>query len=80
MGASMTNGMVLVLSLWDDYSQHMLWLDSNYPLDKDPGIPGVMRGPCPITSGVPKDVESQYPNANVIYSNIRIGPIGSTVR
>ena len=33
-GDSMENGMVLVLSLWDDFEAHMLWLDSDYPLDK----------------------------------------------
>merc|ERR1712179_410428 len=43
---SMENGMVLVLSLWDDFEAHMLWLDSDYPLDKDPSEPGVNRGPC----------------------------------
>merc|ERR1711963_135817 len=26
MGDSMKNGMVLVLSLWDDHAAHMLWL------------------------------------------------------
>ena len=33
-GDSMDNGMVLVLSLWDDFEAHMLWLDSDYPLDR----------------------------------------------
>lgn len=44
--------MVLVMSLWDDYAEHMLWLDSNYPLNKNPAQPGVARGPCATTSGI----------------------------
>ncbi len=28
MGDAMGRGMVLVLSLWDDYAARMLWLDS----------------------------------------------------
>ena len=56
----------------------MLWLDSNYPLDRDPSEPGVARGTCPTTSGVPKDVEAQNPDSTVVYSNIKWGPVGST--
>ena len=33
-GEAMGRGMVLVMSLWDDHDANMLWLDSNYPLDK----------------------------------------------
>merc|ERR1712080_699903 len=57
--------------------QHAL-LDSNYPLDKDPSKPGVNRGPCPEDSGVPEDMESNYPDATVKYFNVRYGEIGST--
>ncbi|CAE6419937.1 unnamed protein product, partial [Rhizoctonia solani] len=71
-------GVVLVMSIWDDHAAHMLWLDSNYPLDRDASKPGVARGSCPTTSGDPKDVESQSPNASVTFSNIRFGDIGST--
>jgi len=70
--------MVLVLSLWDDHDVHMLWLDSDYPTSGSPTTPGISRGPCATSSGVPSDVESRYPNANVIYSNIKYGPINST--
>jgi cellulose 1,4-beta-cellobiosidase len=56
----------------------MLWLDSTYPPEKE-GEPGAARGPCPADSGVPSEVEAEFPNAKVIYSNIRFGPIGSTV-
>jgi cellulose 1,4-beta-cellobiosidase len=78
MGRGMNLGMVLVMSLWDDHYASMLWLDSNYPTDQDPEKPGIARGECDITSGVPADVESASPNAQVVFSNIKFGPIGST--
>lgn len=78
MGDSLTNGMVLALSVWDDYAAQMLWLDSDYPTDADASKPGVNRGPCPTSSGVPADVEAQAGSAQVTYSNIKFGPIGST--
>lgn len=78
MGTAVENGVVLVLSLWDDYAARMLWLDSDYPVNASTSTPGVARGACPTTSGVPTQVESQYPNAYVQYSNIRYGDIGST--
>lgn len=76
MGEAFSKGMVLVLSLWDDYSVNMLWLDSTYPTDGT--SPGDARGTCSTSSGVPATVESQSPNAQVIYSDIKVGPIGST--
>merc|ERR1719433_648444 len=79
MGEALGRGsMVLVLSIWDDHAAHMLWLDSNDPPDADSSKPGVARGTCPTTSGVPKDVESQHADAYVELSNIRFGDIGST--
>ncbi|RAL05383.1 putative 1,4-beta-D-glucan-cellobiohydrolyase [Aspergillus ibericus CBS 121593] len=78
MSAAMAQGMVLVLSLWDDYAADMLWLDSNYPTNKSSTTPGVARGTCSVDSGVPSDVEAEYPNAYVKYSNIKVGPLGST--
>ena len=42
----------------------MLWLDSTYPPEKE-GQPGAARGDCPQDSGVPADVEAQYPDAYV---------------
>jgi len=78
MGDAMNEGMVLVMSLWDDHEAHMLWLDSNYPTNASAATPGVARGPCPITGGVPADVERDHPNANVKFSNIKFGAIGST--
>ncbi|KAI8629190.1 glycoside hydrolase family 7 protein [Xylariaceae sp. FL1651] len=76
MGKALANDMVLVMSLWDDHSVNMLWLDSTYPTDSTK--PGAARGACPTTSGVPADVESQSAGATVIYSNIKFGPINST--
>lgn len=78
MDTALETGMVLSLSVWDDYAANMLWLDSDYPTDSDPSSPGVSRGPCATTSGVPTDVESQTPGASVVFSNIKFGDIGST--
>ncbi|KAK0623804.1 putative cellulose 1, 4-beta-cellobiosidase [Immersiella caudata] len=78
LNAALQVPMVLVMSIWDDHYANMLWLDSTYPPEKE-GQPGGDRGPCPGDSGVPSEVESKYPNAKVIYSNVRFGPIGSTV-
>jgi cellulose 1,4-beta-cellobiosidase len=80
MGESMRRGMVLVLSLWDDHEANMLWLDSDYPLELDPNSPGVKRGPCARDSGKPSDVEKNYPNSYVGYSNVKFGTLGSTVQ
>ena len=55
----------------------MLWLDSTYPPEKE-GLPGGARGDCPTDSGVPAEVIEEHPDAQVIWSNIRFGPIGST--
>jgi cellulose 1,4-beta-cellobiosidase len=76
MNAAFSQGMVLVLSLWDDYYANMLWLDSTYPVGGTAA--GDARGTCPTTSGVPATVEAASPNANVIYSNIKFGSINST--
>jgi cellulose 1,4-beta-cellobiosidase len=78
MGDSLNRGMVLALSIWDDYAVRMLWLDSNYPTDKDPSLPGISRGPCPTDSGDPATIEKEQGSATVTYSNIKIGDIGTT--
>lgn len=75
---ALKKGLVLALSLWTDHDAHCLWLDSNYPLDRSPTQPGVARGSCPITSGVPADVQAQSPSSTVKYSNVRVGDIGTT--
>jgi len=78
MGKDLATGMVLVMSLWDDYAVDMLWLDSDYPTTSPVSAPGVARGTCATTSGVPATVEADSPNSSVTYSNIKFGPIGST--
>ncbi|KAH7067865.1 exoglucanase-like protein 1 precursor [Paraphoma chrysanthemicola] len=80
MGKGMGLGMVLVMSLWDDHYANMLWLDSTYPTDRDPNSPGAARGECATSSGVPAEVEAANPNAQVVFSNIKFGPIGSTFK
>jgi len=77
VGSALAKGTVLVMSLWDDHYANMLWLDSTYPTGSTK--PGSARGNCATSSGVPADVESQSPSSQVKYSNIRFGPIGSTV-
>lgn len=78
MSRALTQGMTLVLSIWDDHAVNMLWLDSDYPTDRDPSEPGVARGTCSTDSGKPEDVESQHPDAHVIFGDIRYGAIDST--
>ncbi|CZR52247.1 probable cellulose 1,4-beta-cellobiosidase [Phialocephala subalpina] len=78
MGDSLKKGMVLVMSVWDDHTANMLWLDAPYPPEKDAAAPGVSRGTCGRDSGVPASVESVSASASVTYSNIKWGPINST--
>lgn len=78
MGEALDRGMVLVFSLWDDPLANMLWLDSQYPLNKDKSTPGVLRGPCKTTTGKTKYVRTNFPHSSVTYSNIRVGNIGTT--
>merc|ERR1712107_967053 len=69
-------GVVLVMSFWDDHYANMLWLDSTYPVDSSD--PGAARGTCATTSGDPNEVEVKQANSKVTFSDIRFGPIGST--
>lgn len=78
MGEGLEKGMVLVMSLWDDHYANMLWLDSNYPTNATASDPGVGRGTCDADSGKPATVESESKDAKVIFSNIKVGAIGST--
>ncbi|CAK4636788.1 unnamed protein product [Aphanomyces euteiches] len=78
LAIALKNGVVLTMSLWTDHAANCLWLDSTYPTNKSATIPGVGRGTCSITSGVPSEVQSQYPSATVKHSNIRIGDLGTT--
>ncbi|KAJ7841917.1 glycoside hydrolase [Mycena olivaceomarginata] len=67
-------------SIKDDHAANMLWLDSAYPPNKSASSPGVARGTCSPSSGAPTTVEAQSANAQVVYSNIKFGPIGSTFK
>eukprot|EP00931_Biecheleriopsis_adriatica_P023066 TRINITY_DN1465_c0_g1_i6.p1 TRINITY_DN1465_c0_g1~~TRINITY_DN1465_c0_g1_i6.p1 ORF type:complete len:457 (-),score=96.83 TRINITY_DN1465_c0_g1_i6:264-1634(-) len=78
MGEALKRGMVLSLSIWDDYSTQMRWLDSSFPADADRQSPGVARGPCKGDENHPDHVRAHFPDSYVAYSNIRYGPIGST--
>lgn len=78
MTSAMNDGMVLVMSLWDDYYANMLWLDSDYPTTDSASAPGVARGTCATSSGVPATVESSASGAYVTFSNIKVGAINST--
>lgn len=49
MGQAFDKGIMLVMSLWDDYDVDMLWLDSSYPVDESVDKPGVARGTCGST-------------------------------
>jgi len=76
MGETLKRGMVLSLSVWDDFSTHMKWLDSKFPDNKNQL--GVTRGPCDGTTSHPEYVRQHNRNAYVTYKNIKYGEIGST--
>jgi cellulose 1,4-beta-cellobiosidase len=78
MGKALARGMVLALSIWDDHTAGMYWLDSTYPTNASASQPGVARGPCSTTSGDPKTVESTEGSNQVTFSNIKFGDIGTT--
>ena len=78
MGNAFSAGMVLVMSVWDDYAAQMLWLDSTYPTTAASTKAGAARGTCATTSGKPSDVESTTPNASVTFSYIKFGALNST--
>jgi cellulose 1,4-beta-cellobiosidase len=81
MGQALARGMVLALSIWDDSGSNMLWLDGLvYPTDADATAPGNSRGPCSTSSGKPADIQANYPDAAVTFSNIKRGDIGSTFK
>ena len=75
MGKALARGMVLVFSIWDDSGAHMQWLDG---ATGNVTIAGNLRGPCSQTGGDPTEIQAQYPNAAVTWSNIKIGEINTT--
>nr|CAA38275.1 cellulase [Phanerodontia chrysosporium] len=73
VGEALRSGMVLALSIVNSAAD-TLWLDSNYPADADPSAPGVARGTCPQDSAsIP-----EAPTPSVVFSNIKLGDIGTT--
>ncbi|KAF3933231.1 Exoglucanase [Dactylella cylindrospora] len=78
MGESLARGHVLALSIWADHAAHLLWLNSPYPVDADPTLPGIARGTCSTTSGDPNELIQSVPNSSVTYSNIKFGELCST--
>ncbi|KAH6841048.1 glycoside hydrolase [Chaetomium sp. MPI-CAGE-AT-0009] len=73
--------LVMVMSIGTDHYAWNLWLDSRYPPYDSTGFPGEERGDCfPIEDSEPWVVENMWPSATVNWSNIRFGPIGSTVQ
>jgi cellulose 1,4-beta-cellobiosidase len=78
LGSAFQREMVLEMSIDEDRVDNMLWLDSTFPPGADPQKPGVRRGLCGTDTGVPADVENNNRSAQVVFSNIKFGPIGST--
>jgi cellulose 1,4-beta-cellobiosidase len=76
MGDSFSRGMTLVLSLWDDVTSDMLWLDGTAEANgESPSKYGAARGPC--TAGIDRN-SAEARAAYVKYSNIRYGDLGTT--
>ncbi len=69
MGGALGRGMVLAFSIWEGGGTGMQWLDGVDPAGGNASAPGVARGDCPANSGT---LMSQYPNAAVTFSNIRV--------
>jgi len=76
MGESLDRGMVLVVSLWDDISIYMNWLDSYN--DCDPTEPGCMRGPCDPEVGKPETLRNAVPDSSYSFLNLKVGDIDTT--
>jgi cellulase len=68
LGEAIQRGMVLVFSLWNDPGSYMNWLDNG------------KNGPCSDTEGDPDNIQSRHADTYVVFSNIRWGDIGSTVK
>jgi len=71
MGRSLDRGMVLVMSLWNDPTSNMLWLDGTSGTGD-----GSVRGPCGTTDD--SQDSSSESAAGVTYSNFKFGDLDST--
>jgi cellulose 1,4-beta-cellobiosidase len=77
--AALKQPMVLTLTITDDYWVHNLWLDSKWPVDMGAGE-GAERGPCSPEGNDPDEVMEDRYRAQAVWSNIRFGPVGSTIK
>lgn len=68
MGDAIGRGMVLAMSIWNDQTGNMTWLD------------GGDSGPCNSTEGNPAFIERTSPGTSVTFSAIKWGDIGSTYK
>lgn len=75
MGDSFRRKMTLAISLWDDSSVSMLWLDSRYPINGN--NPGDLRGPCSGNGQDPGTLRSKYSSAKVVYSDFQVNKLAS---
>jgi cellulose 1,4-beta-cellobiosidase len=78
MGEALKRGMVLAMAIWIDDGSYMQWLDGTFPVGGNKSSPGVERGPCSSTAGMPERIQRENGDAAVVFFNIRIGDIGST--
>ena len=76
MTESLARKHVLILSLWDDTSVQMRWLDSIYPVGSTK--PGDFRGPCSNEDTSPSTLRKKFPKNKVVYSDIRLDDLDSS--
>lgn len=72
LGLSLTNA-TLVTSLWGDSFARMQWLDGRYPFNSTGA--GTLRGPCDPNGGDFDQTVKDYPNAQVIFSDIQLNSL-----
>jgi cellulose 1,4-beta-cellobiosidase len=80
MGEAGARGMVLIFALWDDSGESaMQWLDgARWPKNVTPDTPGAARGTCDGSKSSPATLHKEFPDSQVVFSDIRFGDVGST--
>lgn len=78
MQESFSRKHVLAISLWDDLSASMLWLDSTFPVGSTQ--PGALRGPCSGKENNAEWIRKNLPQSQVKYSNFEWGPIENILK
>ena len=71
MGEAMERGMVLVLSLWDDASDHMIWLDATDPPPEQGQPPKKERRGARFVASATRRAAKAHPYAQVTLGKIR---------